>query len=104
MTFRTTTRKRPLARLLPWLLGFFVAAQIVASAHAAAFGESKHAHDGHPCIISTACKQASSADLAGPLPTLAVPEWQEHHAPGTHSCDEGALNTASSIRAPPARS
>jgi hypothetical protein len=90
-----------LARLLPWLVGLFVAAQIVTTAHATAFGENKHTHDGHPCIISTVCKQASDVDLAGDVPALAVPEWQEHHSSHLRCEGEGTSLVAASIRAPP---
>lgn len=103
MSTRNTRRTNKLARLLPWLVGLFVAAQIVATAHAAAFGDSKHAHDGHPCIISTVCKQASSADLASDAPTLATPEWQEHHTTPFQANGEGLSVVISSIRAPPVR-
>jgi hypothetical protein len=101
MTIRRTKGTRMLARLLPWLVGLFVAAQIVATAHAAAFSDSKHTHDGHPCIISTVCKQASSADLAASAPALAAPEWHEHYSSHSEVDGEGLACVASSIRAPP---
>lgn len=101
MAIHATLRKGKLARFLPWLIGLFVVAQIIASAHAAAYGESKHSHDGHPCIISTVCKQASSADLVSPAVSLVAPEWHEHY-----QAEQGSISALqdvahAAIRAPP---
>ena len=101
MAIQSTLRKGKLARFLPWLIGLFVVAQIVASAHAAAYGASKHSHDGYPCIISTVCKQASSADLAGPVIALVAPEWHEHFQTAQVSISASPDVALSAIRAPP---
>lgn len=101
MAIQSTLRKGKLARFLPWLIGLFVVAQIIASAHAAAYGESKHSHDGHPCIISTVCKQASSADLTSPVLAIVAPEWLEHHQTEQVSISASPDAEYSAIRAPP---
>ncbi|WP_262689614.1 hypothetical protein [Kordiimonas aestuarii] len=89
------------ARLLPWLIVVFVAAQIMATAHASAYGSSKHLHDGHPCIISTACKHLSDADLAKPGPVIEPPVWHEFHEALLGAAAVVATVRIEAIRGPP---
>ncbi len=49
------------------LAAFFLFAQMVATAHVAAYGEAEHSHDGHPCIIAAAVKDTDDIDVAPPI-------------------------------------
>ncbi len=51
-------------RLASLFAVFFLLAQIFTTAHIAAYGETEHSHDGHPCIIAAAVKQADDLDCA----------------------------------------
>lgn len=51
-------------RFAALLLAFFVSAQLLATTHAAAYGETDHLHDGHPCIIASIAKVSADYDLA----------------------------------------
>lgn len=46
------------------LLAFFVSAQLLATTHALAYGETDHLHDGQPCIIASIAKISADCDLA----------------------------------------
>ncbi len=54
-------------KLAPTLAAFFLFAQMVATAHVAAYGEAEHSHDGHPCIIAAAVKDTDDIDIAPPI-------------------------------------
>ncbi|WP_417449653.1 hypothetical protein [Kordiimonas sp.] len=104
MHIRTVNTSVKITRLVPWLIALFVAAQLIATAHAGAYGDSKHLHDGHPCIISTVCKQSSDGDLAQPAPVVEPREWQEFYAVAHNHVEVAAPVKASAIRGPPSKS
>jgi len=57
-------------RIAPLIAVVFLCAQMLATAHDAAYASSDHLHDGTPCIISASCKHDDGVDLAGPAPTF----------------------------------
>ncbi|WP_417460939.1 hypothetical protein [Kordiimonas sp.] len=90
-----------LTRVAPWLAMLFVAAQLIASAHAAAFADSEHTHDGHPCIIATACKHTPDVDAAKPVAQLAAPDWHIFYVADTASVPCPSFKACASARGPP---
>jgi len=57
-------------RIAPLLAAVFLCAQLLATAHSAAYADVDHVHDGTPCIIAAASKHADSLDVAKPAPVL----------------------------------
>ncbi len=90
-----------LARVAPWLAVLFVAAQLIATAHAAAFGDNEHTHDGHPCIIATACKHTPDVDTAKPVVEIAIPVWHIAYIAEVAAPVYSPIATKRSARAPP---
>lgn len=89
-------------RYMALLALFFVAAQFFAAAHAGAYGDTDHLHNGHPCIVASIVKKASDMDVAA-APEVTFndhAEWIEAvalpNAPASRSQLSGT------IRAPPA--
>ena len=58
-------------RIAPLFAAIFLLAQFLASAHAAAYADANHVHDGTPCIIAAAHKQSDAMDTTAPVPGLA---------------------------------
>lgn len=90
------------SRLMALLALFFLAAQFFAAAHAGAYGDTDHLHNGHPCIVASIVKKASDMDVAASpeftfddhaewLEDVALPKAPESRAP-----------RSGTIRAPPA--
>ncbi len=92
------TRK---TRLMALLALFFVAAQFFAAAHAGAYGDTDHLHNGHPCIVASIVKKASDMDV------VATPEFTfDDHAEWIEAvalpkAPESRAPRLSTIRAPP---
>jgi len=57
-------------RIAPLFAVIFLCAQFLASAHAAAYTDADHVHDGTPCIIAATHKQSDAMDTAAPVPSL----------------------------------
>lgn len=80
---------------------FFLLAQIFTTAHIAAYGETEHSHDGHPCIISAAVKQAD--DIDGAPAVFSIKEQVRYTFGITPEVHSIALTQTESLqaRAPP---
>lgn len=88
-------------RSLALLALFFVAAQFFAAAHAGAYGDTDHLHNGHPCIVASIVKKASDMDVAA-APEFALDdhaEWIE--AVPLPIAPESRTLRSGTIRAPP---
>lgn len=90
-----------LARVAPWLAVIFVLAQLIATAHSAAFAESEHTHDGHPCIIAATCKHSADADSPKHVVLLNVPEWHIFYVAETSDVWSSCINVSAGARGPP---
>ena len=100
-TIKTCIGRLGLARVAPLLAVFFVAAQLIVTAHAAAFGGNEHTHDGHPCIIVTACKHAPDLDTAKPFAQLETPDWQVFYGADDAATPCPVTIARASARSPP---
>ena len=90
--------------IAPLLAAVFLCAQVLATAHSAAYADTDHLHDGVPCIVAAAGKQCDTLDTAKPAPTLEQKTTHQHVAAAANVPTEGSIASAHSIRGPPALS
>jgi len=88
-------------RFAVWLMALFVSAQLLGTAHAAAFGKQDHLHDGHPCIVASFVKKSADFDLKdGPALVEPVETVGDHSVGLLQTFTTTAIDFASA-RAPP---
>lgn len=88
-------------RFALWLAAFFVFAQLLTSAHSAAYGDADHLHDGHPCIVASIVKKSGDMDVA-PAPIFVEPQDAHYAAPAEPTLALiGRITATGTIRGPP---
>jgi hypothetical protein len=87
--------------ITPFLAAVFLCAQILATAHSAAYADADHLHDGVPCIVAAASKQCDTLDTANPAPSLERKTTHQHVAAAANVTTENHTTSAHSIRGPP---
>lgn len=88
-------------RVAPLLAAIFLCAQILATAHNAAYADVDHVHDGVPCIVVAASKQSDTMDEATPVPSLERNTVCHLDAAVSQSPAKNIVASTHAIRGPP---
>lgn len=89
-------------RIAPLFAAVFLCAQLLATAHSAAYSDVDHVHDGTPCIIAAANKQCDDLDVAAKPQALERVSNVQSIAITLTAVDYSKTVSAGAIRGPPA--